>query len=92
MYIIKKTSQFKKDIKKYQYNKKVLSKLEEALRFLILKKELPMNFYDHQLKGNLSPYRECHLLPDTLLVYKYREENLVLLAVRIGSHVDIFDM
>ena len=33
---------------------------------------------------------ECHIKPDWLLVYKYIEDNLVLLFIGTGSHSELF--
>jgi mRNA interferase YafQ len=47
---------------------------------------------DHPLKGKYLGFRECHVRPDWLLVYKKEDtENLSLLyLIRTGSHSDLF--
>ena len=45
---------------------------------------------DHDLHGNWEGYRECHILPDWLLVYKYIEDELILYLTRTGTHSDLF--
>jgi mRNA interferase YafQ len=87
---IRYTKQFKKDyntIKKRGYD---LSLLEEVLAFLINGKELPNKYKDHQLAGNFKGYRECHILPDWLLIYKIEEDVLILTLTRTGTHSDLF--
>lgn len=87
---IRYSSQFKKDykaIKKRGYN---ISLLEETIEFLINRKELPERYKDHQLIGNYKGYRECHILPDWLLIYKIEEDILTLALTRTGIHSDLF--
>ena len=51
---------------------------------------LPVEFRDHSLSGNYSGYRECHIQPDWLLVYKITENQLLLTLYRTGTHSDLF--
>ena len=53
---------------------------------LLQEKSLPQKFQDHQLKGVLKEYRECHIRGDLLLVYKIIKDDLILVLVDIGSH------
>ena len=53
-------------------------------------KTLDKKFRDHPLKGNYKGYRECHILPDWLLVYKIKDDRITLLAYRTGTHSDLF--
>jgi mRNA interferase YafQ len=50
--------------------------------------ELEMKYKDHQLKGNMKEFRECHIKPDLLLMYGIIDDVLEL--VNIGSHSEIF--
>jgi mRNA interferase YafQ len=43
---------------------------------------------DHNLSGNYSGFKECHIEPDWLLIYKYGDGYLEL--ARTGSHSDLF--
>jgi mRNA interferase YafQ len=54
---------------------------------------LPANWKDHQLKGNLQHFRECHIgaSGDWLLVYEKRESNMILYLFGTGSHTDLFN-
>ncbi|MGP1604344.1 MAG: type II toxin-antitoxin system mRNA interferase toxin, RelE/StbE family [Treponema sp.] len=40
---------------------------------------LPEEKRDHLLAGNYKGYRECHVRPDLLLIYKIKEKDLELL-------------
>ena len=46
-------------------------------------------YCDHDSKGNWKGYRECHINPDLLLIYKYQGNNDILLD-RIGSHSELY--
>ena len=51
---------------------------------------LEQKYNDHKLKGNYSEYRECHIKPDLLLIYKKKEDILILTYVDLGSHSELF--
>lgn len=87
---VRYSSQFKKDyklIKKRGYN---ISLFEDVLELLIQNRSLPEKYLDHQLIGNYKGYRECHITPDWLLIYKVEEDILTLSLTRTGTHSDLF--
>lgn len=87
------TKQFKKDLKRIaKDSKKDLNKLNKIVNILAEQKQLPIEYRDHQLKGNLKNYRECHIEPDWLLIYQVKENILVLSLVRTGSHSELLNM
>ena len=51
---------------------------------------LEAKYRDHLLTGNYAGFRECHVTPDYLLVYKIKEEELILFLFRTGTHSDLF--
>jgi mRNA interferase YafQ len=51
--------------------------------------ELEERHFDHKLIGDLDGYRECHIKPDLLLIYRKTDENLLILK-RLGSHALIY--
>ncbi len=53
--------------------------------------KIDKKYRDHSLYGNYKGVRECHLEPDLLLLYQYKEEILVLLLTILGSHSEIFN-
>lgn len=79
---------FKKDLKKYQHNKSVKEALDKVLKLLVKEEKLPEKYLDHPLSGNYVGCRECHLKPDTLLIY-WTDTEIVYLS-RIGSHSELF--
>lgn len=87
---IRYSSTFKRDYKtivKRGYNIKVF---EEALQILIEERPLPPKHLDHALIGDYMGYRECHISPDWLLVYKIETEVNTLSLTRNGTHSDLF--
>ena len=55
---------------------------------------LPQNWQDHQLKGNMKSYRECHIggAGDWLLVYEKRETDMILYLVSTGTHAEVLNL
>ena len=55
---------------------------------------LPLNWKNHQLKGNLSRFRECHIggFSDWLLVYEKRETDMILYLLGTGTHTDLLGL
>lgn len=78
------SSQFKRDLKKFAFDRSVILELNRVLMLLIERKKLPAKYKDHLLSGDYTGCRECHLKPDVLLVYKTSTRLLYL--VRMGSH------
>lgn len=50
---------------------------------------LEPRYRDHELSGDWSGYRECHVKPDLLLIYKKPDKDTLRLA-RLGSHGELF--
>jgi mRNA interferase YafQ len=82
------TGQLLRDTRRAQRRGKDMSKLRDALSLLIAGVPLPANFKDHPLTGEWSGYRDCHIEPDWLLLYKIDGNDLIL--ARTGSHADLF--
>ena len=80
----------KKDAKLMQKRGKNMKKLVNVLDLLASGKTLPSKYKDHQLTGNLSDFRECHIEPDWLLIYQIFENELILSATATGSHSGLF--
>ncbi len=64
--------------------------LEDVVELLRCQRPLPEKHRDHELGGDYTGYRECHLAPDWLLIYKIDGARLILTLVRTGSHSDLF--
>lgn len=65
--------------------------LEEVVDKIARGEKLEERYKDHFLKGSFKGYRECHILPDWLLIYKVNEKELILYLLRTGTHSDLFD-
>jgi len=84
------TSKFKKDIKLMKKQGKDMEKMWQIIKKLADGEMLDERYRDHSLTGNFSGYRECHIAPDWLLVYKINNSELLLLLARTGSHSELF--
>ncbi len=91
-YEIERTLQFKKDYKLAEKQGLDLNKLKEIITLLADGYPLPPKNKDHQLKGNYKGYRECHIEPDWLLIYKIQNDMLILTLVRTGSHSKLLNL
>jgi len=83
---------FKKDFKrqlKGRYKQELEEKLFTALESLICDQPLPIQYKDHELIGNWRGFRECHIWPDLLLIYRKIDSDVLQLA-RLGSHSNLF--
>ena len=89
-YIVKPTTQFKKDFKLAMKRSMKIELLEEVIAMLAMGETLPDKHKDHALTGNWAGLRECHILPDWLLIYRIEDEVLVLTLARTGTHSDLF--
>lgn len=89
-YTVKTTSQFKKDFKLAMKRGLNIDLLEIVIATLALGEPLPDKNKDHALTGNWIGHRECHILPDWLLIYRIEEEVLILTWARSGTHSDLF--
>jgi mRNA interferase YafQ len=83
-------SKFKKDYKRAVKRGCDVQKIQAVVKLLAEQKTLPEKYKDHELVGEYKGYRECHITPDWLLIYKVKDSELVLLLVRTGSHSDLF--
>ena len=88
MKAIRRTTQFKKDIKRARKRRKNFGKLKTVIEKLAEGKPLEARHRDHALVGNYSGARDCHIEPDWLLIYEATEDELVL--IRTGTHADLF--
>ena len=89
-YIVKPTTQFKKDFKLAMKRSMKIELLEEVIAMLAMGETLPDKHKDHALTGNWVGHRECHILPDWLLIYRIEDEVLVLTLARTGTHSALF--
>jgi mRNA interferase YafQ len=84
------TSQYRKDRKRAIKRGLPMNLLDDVLQTLAEEKPLAPKHKDHALVGDYAGFRECHILPDWLLIYAIDKGNLILIASRTGSHSDLF--
>ena len=89
-YTVKPTTQFRKDFKLAVKRGLKIELLEEVIAALAMGKTLSEKHKDHALTGNWVGHRECHILPDWLLIYRIEDDVLVLSLARTGTHSNIF--
>ena len=87
---LKESGQYRRDIKRAIRRGLNLNLLDEVVELLREDKTLPRKYNDHALKGNWIGFRECHIAPDWLLVYRYEQDVLILVLQRTGTHADLF--
>jgi mRNA interferase YafQ len=81
-------TQFRKDVKLAQKRGKDMNKLRDVVLLLLEGRHLLPQYKDHPLQRRWRQYRDCHIEPDWLLIYKIEGNDLHL--VRTGSHSDLF--
>ncbi|MDY4445886.1 type II toxin-antitoxin system YafQ family toxin [Campylobacter sp.] len=84
---IKASASFKKAAKKLNDRDKGL--LKEVLGKLVNNKKLDEKYCDHALKGKYLGFRDCHIKPDLVLIYKIEHNALLLYLANIGSHSEL---
>jgi mRNA interferase YafQ len=90
---IEVTSAFRRDFKREkrgQHRREIDALLSTIVATLADDQTLPEKNRDHNLSGEWSDHRECHLKPDLLLIYRKFDLH-VLQLVRMGSHSELFD-
>ena len=88
MRILKRTSQFKKDVKRMVKRGKNFDTFKSVIETLAAGEKLSRKYKDHDLTGQYKGSRECHIEPDWLLIYERTKDVLIL--IRTGSHSDLF--
>lgn len=84
------SNQFKKDLKLAAKRGLNLDHLNEVVTALARQEKLDDKYRDHNLTGDYRGFRECHIEPDWLLVYRVNDQALELFLFRTGSHSDLF--
>lgn len=92
MLTIKYQTAFKKDYKRIKKSGYNLDLLKEVVDTLAEGKQLDKKYKDHGLSGEWKGFRECHITPDWLLIYRIDKDELILFLTRTGSHAEILNM
>ena len=87
------SSRFKKDYKKIKKRNLDIELFLSIVKSLANDIPLEEKHRDHQLKGLLKNFCECHVTPDWVLVYQKKDDGkLVLILNATGSHAHVLDM
>ena len=92
MRTIERASSFKRDYKREamgQFRATLDNDLTPVLVVLATDQTLDAKHWDHDLSGDWAGYRECHIKPDLLLIYRKSNADTLRLA-RLGSHSELF--
>lgn len=91
MHRITTTRSFRKALKRYRKSGRFKeAELERVVDMLVSGERLPAAHQDHDLQGAMADFRECHILPDLLLIYRIFEKEFILVLVNLGSHDELF--
>ena len=92
---IRRHSQFKKDYKKFRKSghriKERTDLFEYILNEFLKGNNLDPKFEDHPLKNKWCDFRDCHIEPDFVLIYRINKQLRIIELARIGSHSELFD-
>ena len=92
MRTINRSCAFKRDYKRESKKRRHIpldDLLKPVLHTLMVNQPLDMRYHDHALSGDWAGYRECHIKPDLLLIYR-RSDSATLQLARLGSHSQLF--
>ena len=84
------SNQFKRDLRLAKKRGLRLDLLQAVVDTLAAGGQLEAKYRDHDLSGDYTGFRECHVLPDWLLIYRIEQGELSLLLFRTGTHSDLF--
>ena len=88
---IERTKQFKRDFQRVLATPKhrdLNNLLPAILTLLATDTPLPEKYADHPLRGEWKDFRDCHVKPDLVLIYRMIGSE-VLQLVRLGSHSEL---
>lgn len=71
-------------------NQKDRNSLDKVVQSLSNDEILQPKYKDHALKGEYVGFRECHIKPDLLLIYRKNKNILELYLASLGNHNNIF--
>jgi len=91
MRTIERTTLFRRDFKreaKGPHRDALNTELRQIVEALANDNPLPARYRDHALIGDWKDYRDCHVKPDLVLIYRFIGTNRLILA-RLGSHAEL---
>jgi mRNA interferase YafQ len=91
MRTIRQSTAFKRDLKRESkgHHRAFLSEnFVAVVQTLANDQTLAERFHDHALSNNWQDYRDCHIRPDLVLIYR-KPDDETLQLVRLGSHSEL---
>ena len=88
-YGVRTTSRYKKSIKKMLKRGKDIKKLTEVVLKLANGEQLPPQYKDHPVSGDLAGLRDCHIENDWVLLYEIKDNLLIRSLADTGTHSDL---
>ena len=88
---VRYSTKFKKDFKLAKKRGLPMQELKTVIEKLAAGIPLEEKHRDHALTGNYAMFRECHIRPDWLLIYRINDMELELIAHRTGTHSDLLE-
>lgn len=85
---IRQSTRFRRDVKRLRRQGVNLTLLEAVIIALVAQESLDERYRDHALVGNWKGFRECHIQPDWLLIYRIENDELQLAST--GTHAELF--
>lgn len=83
------TASFSRDLKRIKKRGYNMDLMNDVVSLLQEGKPLPEKHKDHPLTGNWKGFRDCHITPDWVLVYRIYNDKLLLVLTRTGTHSDL---
>ena len=93
---LEQTTRFNRDLKRAlrgRYRNLFVTggEFDQVKDALMMDIPLPPKYRDYALHNNLEGFRECHLRPDFLLLYRYAGDDWLILE-GLGSHSDLLGL
>ena len=88
---VRYTARFKRDYRREKsgrHGKRLDARLMEVVNLLAADTPLPRRNVDHPLSGEWKDFRDCHIRPDLILIYR-KPDAETLELVRLGSHSEL---
>jgi mRNA interferase YafQ len=86
--VVVTTKAFERDVKRLRKRREDMERLRAVVETLRLGRPLEPRHRDHPLTGVWQGFRDCHIGPDWLLIYRLDEEAVYL--ARTGTHSGLF--
>ncbi|MBV8235020.1 MAG: type II toxin-antitoxin system YafQ family toxin [Acidimicrobiia bacterium] len=83
------TRAFARDVKRLRKRGSDMGRLRRVVEALRLGQDLEPRYRDHPLSGDWHGFRDCHIAPDWVLIYRLDDDAVHL--TRTGTHADLFE-